>query len=265
MFIRKLFKIGDKVKWLSLELLIVFIGVYLAFLFQSYSEDSKISKEKEKVLVSLKLELENFRTSFPRFGNYQKGKNKEWDSLFDAGETAQYYSWRYLEPQYNFRVIEYALNQNGTDIVDFGLYEKLSNLYGRIKQLEHAERLMTDYAGKHKLAPSQLKESDKERALIEAENRFNFYKFKGFARDRASSMMDIADMSESILKDLNQNLGLKKKREVEIEMMRKYFEAGYDREFIWTLCEEYFPEYSQSEFDAIYSDLQNSASNEELQ
>ena len=49
MFIRKLFNVGDKAKWLILELLIVFVGVYLAFLFQSYSEQAKIESEKRKV------------------------------------------------------------------------------------------------------------------------------------------------------------------------------------------------------------------------
>ncbi len=265
MFIRKLFKISDKAKWLLLELLVVFFGVYLAFLFQSHSEDTKIGKEREKVLISLKLELENFRTSFPRFGNYQRNKNKEWDSLFDAGETARYYNWRYLEPQYNFRVIEYALNQNGTDIVDFALYEKLSNLYGRIKQLEHAERLMTEFGGKHKLVPSQLKENSVERALLEAENRFNFYKFLSYGRDRGNTMMDIADFSEGILKDINRELGSDKKREVEVQMMRRYFEAGYDNDLLWKLCQDYFPEYSKSEFDDIILEFQNNPSNGELQ
>ena len=90
MFIRKLFNVGDKAKWLLLELLIVFVGVYLAFLFQSYAEQAKIDKEKEKVLVSLKLELEEFRTSFPRFAEYQEGMVNEWDSLFRVNELGVY-------------------------------------------------------------------------------------------------------------------------------------------------------------------------------
>ena len=49
MFLRKLMNIGNKGKWLALELLVVFIGVYLAFLFQSYAENIKLEKEKEKV------------------------------------------------------------------------------------------------------------------------------------------------------------------------------------------------------------------------
>ena len=100
----KLFKNSKNAQFLILELLMIFIGVYLAFLFQNYWEQKKI--DKEKVLMSLKLELETFRTSFPDFASFQKQKNEEWDSLFRAKETAEFYTWRYLEPQYNFQVIE---------------------------------------------------------------------------------------------------------------------------------------------------------------
>lgn len=67
MFLGKLFKKSKNARFLLIELLMIFIGVYLAFLFQNYSEQKKIDKERDKVLISLKLELENFRTTFPRF------------------------------------------------------------------------------------------------------------------------------------------------------------------------------------------------------
>ncbi len=174
MFVRKLFGVGDKTKWLILELLIVFVGVYLAFLFQSYSEQAKIESEKRKVLVSLKLELEEFRTSFPRFADYQEGMVKKWDSLFKINELDSYYTWRYLEPQYNFKVIEYAINQEGTDVIDFELYESLSKLHAEIKQLEQAERYMTQIGFDHKNIPLSLNESSEQYRIMANQNRFNF-------------------------------------------------------------------------------------------
>ncbi|NVJ47731.1 MAG: hypothetical protein HWE07_11410, partial [Cytophagia bacterium] len=54
MFIRRLFNIGEKAKWIIVELFVVFVGVYMAFLFQQYAEDQKLRQEKDKVLMSLK-------------------------------------------------------------------------------------------------------------------------------------------------------------------------------------------------------------------
>ncbi len=255
MFFRRLFKIDNKTKWIFIELFAIFFGVYLAFLLQNYSENIKISKEREKVLVSLKLELESFRTGFPGFAEYQLGKTKEWDSLLSENQALEYYSWRYLEPQYNFRVIEYALNQKGTDIINFSLYEELSHLFGRIKQLEHAERLMTEFAGRHKLILSSFKKDDPIYLERSADNRFNFFKFISFAKDRAGAMAAIADESAITLERINTELGAEKVREVEIGMLKKYYKSGTSVERLWGLCLKFFPKYSRAEFDQMIEEV----------
>lgn len=261
MFIRKLFKISDKAKWLSLELLIVFIGVYLAFLFQSYSEDRKLDKEREKVLVSLKLELEEFRTSFPGFADYQESKVEEWDSLFNAGIYREYYQWRYLEPQYNFKIIEYAINQEGTDVIDFDLYESLSRLYGEIKQLEHAERMMTRYGGKYNIIPRELKEGSPEALILKNQNRFHFYKFIGFARDRTGDLRRVARRSESLVKIVNEQLGAEKVKEVDFSLVKEYYEAGVSMDLIRSVFNEYYS-YDEEELDSFIEELEKQINNQ---
>lgn len=251
MFIRKLFNVGDKAKWLILELLIVFVGVYLAFIFQSYSEQSKIDKEKEKVLVSLKLELEEFRTSFPRFADYQKGRIEEWDSLFDNNEIGTYYSWRYLEPQYNFNVIEYAINQEGTDVLDFELYEGLSQLHAEIKQLEHAERYMTKIGFDHLNIPLSLDKNSDQYKIMSNQNRFNFYKFIDFAGMRENSLRRVATRSVALVEKINEVLGPEKTREVDFMLLGKYLDAKVDQDTIWSIMSEFFPQYTRAEFDAF--------------
>lgn len=250
MFIRKLFNVGDKAKWLVLELLIVFIGVYLAFLFQSYAEQGKIEKEKEKVLVSLKLELEEFRTSFPRFADYQASMIKEWDSLFANNKLGEYYSWRYLEPQYNFKVIEYAINREGTDVIDFELYESLSKLHAEIKQLEHAERYMTNIGFDHLNIPTSLDEKSERYRIMYNQNRFNFYKFRDFARMRESSLRRVARRSVTLVNKINELLGDDLVKKVDFMLLDNYLEVELDTASIWMIMSEFFPQYSRAEFDA---------------
>lgn len=250
MFIRKLFKIGDKAKWLALELLVVFIGVYMAFLFQKYGENQKLQKEKDKVLTSLKLELEEFRTSFPRFSDFQKEKTDEWDSLFAIQEVADYYNWRYYEPQYNIRIIEYALNQEGTDVVNFEIYDQLSKLHARIKQLEFAERKMTQFGEQYQLIPNALPNNSTERSIMKAENRFTFYKFITAAKSRTRSLKDVSEEAAEILVQINDELGPKKAREADMLLLKKYVEADVDADFVKSIFLEFFPQYSEAEFDA---------------
>ncbi len=257
MFIRKLFKIGDKAKWLFLELLIVFIGVYLAFVFQSYAEDKKIHKEREKVLVGLKLELEEFRTSFGQFADFQQNKVEEWDSLFNINEVGNYYGWRYIEPQYNFMIIEYALDQKGTEIVSFDLYDKLSRLYGEIKKLEHVERLMTTLGMRYNLISGALDKNSPEVLNMKAENRFTFFKFTGFARDRTGMLRRVVAASEEILDEINDQLGPVKTKEIDFKLIEKYSSSGVDLDFIREIFEEYFPQYSTEEFDAFVSEMES--------
>lgn len=265
MFIRKLFKIGDKAKWLTLELLIVFIGVYLAFLFQSYAEDNKIDKEKEKVLVGLKLELEEFRTTFERFADYQGEKVKEWDSLFQAGEVAAYYDWRYIEPQYNFMIIEYALNQKGTDIVDFELYSKLSELYNEIKKLEHTERMMTDLGMEYKITPKDLDPKKGQGAILAAENRFHFYKFKNFARDRTGMLGRVWSISSNIIQLINDELGPERSREVDAKLLERYVNGGIRIDFVKEVFNQYFPQYSDEDFDKMIEEIEQKTSTNQTQ
>lgn len=257
MFLRKLFKLGDKAKWIILELFVVFVGVYMAFLFQQYSENQKQSQEKDKVLMSLKAELDDFRTSFPRFANFQASKNKEWDSLFAAQEVGDFYDWRYLEPQYNYKILEYALNQEGTDIVTFELYDELSKLHSFIKRLEHAERLMTEHGMRYKnIAQSWPKES-MEYQTRNADNRFNFYKFRIAANDRTRNLREVANRSEQIVQLVNEELGEKKTRATEIKMLNTYLDANLGEDFVKEIFLEYFPEYSEADLDQLILENKN--------
>ena len=70
MLFGKLFKNSKNTQFFILERLMIFIGVYLAFLFQDYSEQKKIDREREKILTSLKLQIELFGTSLPEFVSF---------------------------------------------------------------------------------------------------------------------------------------------------------------------------------------------------
>lgn len=238
-------------RWLMLELLVVFIGVYLAFLFTSYTEQQKVKAEREKVLSSLKKETEEFRVSFPDIAEFQQDKLAEWDSIYLVGGVEEYYGWSYIQPQYNFQVIEYALNLQGTEILDFELYEALLKLYQRIKQLEDAERLMTEMATKYVVIPADLPKSSDIYKSLYGQNRFHFWKFTRFGYNRAGILLGVADLASEVVKMIDARLDMARQQQIAVEVFRQYNSvAEGDTVSLRRFYQKHFSHYPKELFEA---------------
>lgn len=250
MFLRRLFKIGDKFRWLALELLVVFIGVYLAFLFQGYTEQRKNEKEREKVLVSLKKEVEKFRISSPLNATGQRNQLGKWREAFSKGEVVKFDTWRFLEPQYNFQVIEYAINLQGTEIIEFELYEAISELYREIKQLEHAERRMTNLSDQYNLVPVGLSKNSDTYQVLTSQNLFHFQKFIGAANDRVNNLDEVAVRARKIVAMINQRLSFEKQQEIAFDILTEFFpNVEGDTVFLKELFIESFEQIPEETID----------------
>ena len=64
--------------WALVDLLVVIIGVYIAFLIQSSTEEKRDKREQIKVLSGLKYELEVFRIQFPGRAKYANNLVNDW-------------------------------------------------------------------------------------------------------------------------------------------------------------------------------------------
>ena len=223
LLLRKLFQKLQAFDWkfVILELIIVFIGVYLAFYLNSYQTNLDIAKESEKVYSSLKVELEQIRFMFPGRAVYQRERIAEWDSLQKIKKYELFYDWRFIQPQYDFTTLEYALNLNENTIIDFELYDILTNLYQRIQQLEHAERLITDVALNFQSIPVDSDMNSERIQLRFADNRLNFFRFVKFSRSRADGLEEIAKLTTPCLKIIDQKLSLEKKQMIELDLVVK--------------------------------------------
>jgi hypothetical protein len=175
-----------------LDLLIVITGVSVAFLLNGWSENNKEAAEREKVMRSLQQEINEIVYYFPSMAKYQENNSKKWDSLLNLNIVGEFNQYYYLQPQYNYSVIEYAIATRNSDIVDFRLHEQLLKLYKRIKMLEQAEIHMTNIALQYQAA--ETKESHAK------QNLFLFERFIGFSKNRASIMKDINELADETQK-----------------------------------------------------------------
>ena len=102
MFLRKIFSANNKLLWVLVDLFIVIIGVYCAFLMQNYAEQSKNAKEQDKVLTALKYELEFFRYRMFETSLGMQGKLRGLKEIQAKGSYDYFSDYRFIEPQYDY-------------------------------------------------------------------------------------------------------------------------------------------------------------------
>jgi len=163
-----------------LDLVIVITGVTVAFLLSNWNTQRSEQAERIKILTSLHGELKVMEKLFSGMADYQLKMTKSWDSLHSIGVHSDFHHYYYIQPQYNYSVIEYAINTRNSAIVDFRLHEQLLSLYQHIKMLEESEVYMTRIALEYR--------PNEDNDHVSKVNLFLFDRFIGFSRNRANSL-----------------------------------------------------------------------------
>lgn len=256
MFLRKLFSGENKLTWVFIDLIIVIIGVYCAFLIQSSAEDRKMEVEKEKIMSALKFELEFFRIEMPGRGGFSEGQAKEWKSILDSGSYQDLTSWRFIEPQYNYQVIEHAINHQNSEIIDFDLYDALQRLFVEIKRIEYAERLMTQVAMEFQTIPSNLPKGSAAYGEMWAGNYDSFRRMIQFMFDRSGNQVRLGAESQAALELVNDRLSPERRKEIEREMIVNNLHRVKSEEQAVGLLKQLFPGFEEKEVREIYNTAQ---------
>ena len=197
-FMRSWFQSISKFGKPFLDLIIVITGVTVAFLLNNWNTKKSEQAERVKILTSLQSELKAMQELFPGMANYQLKRSHSWDSLHSLGVHNDFHHYYYLQPQYNYSVIEYAINTRNNEIVDFRLHEQLLLLYKYIKMLEESEIYMTRLALEYR--PHEGKDQ------VSTANLFLFDRFIGFSRNRANSLIKANEVATDILTIINDEL-----------------------------------------------------------
>lgn len=240
--------------WAFVDLLVVIIGVYIAFLIQSSAAGQKEKREQLKIYSALKMELEAFRVGFPQFaaGNISFLEEIKDDDNYDIS------GWRFIEPQYGYQILEYALSIQNTDIVDFQTYENLKTLFVRIKQLEHMERLITDAAGEYQYLIPELDNNHPMNLERKANNRSRIDRFKMFLRGRAGALNNVAEITQPLLESINQHLGPELKLEIDKRYIKENVGWIGNEEQAVGMITKYFPHITPEEASHLYNEAASS-------
>lgn len=258
----KLFKRSSshRPKWYTwiIDLFIVFIGVYLAFLLNNYSESQKNANQRIKVLSSLKLELEQFRCRMPDYVKFQENKIVEWSSALQNDSIIDFYYYLFIQPQYDYTALEYAININEVEVIDYELFTVLRVLFNNIKSLEFAENKMTMVADQFRNTASFVSKNSMEYKARIADNHFYFLRFINYAKVRGGSMKSIVDHSIRALTIINEKMDQNTRKKIEYDLLIKYFKSlnqAPSKKEISAGIKQFFPHFTQEDQNAIINEF----------
>jgi hypothetical protein len=255
MFLRKLFKSDSKLKWVFIDLIIVIIGVYTAFLIQSSAQGNANRREQEKVFSALKYELESFRIMMPKFQTFMQNEKQKLDSFHVADTYSNFAGWRYIQPQYSYQIVEYAINLQGNEIIDFQLYQMLQDLYVEIKRLEYTETRLEEISRRYQTIPATATKGSAEYELIFSVNMDNFKWFRMFAADRAAILGRVAEASANALPMINERLDEEVRRKIERDIIEKNMGWMNSFEDVVKQMKPLFPDFTETELSEIWNAL----------
>ncbi len=264
LFFQRLFSFRDhdgtmllRPKKLFAELIVVFVGVYLAFVLSNYSENQKIELQKKKILISLKSELAFMMGMYPGMAQYQEKMVKNWKDSLKQNIIDDFFEYRYVQPQYNYMVLEYAINGRETGVVEFSLYKKLLHVYQAIKQVEYAEEKMTEFGAQyHPIAESHSRDYN---SPVFLHNQFLFSRFIVFANDRAGILRRIASSAAEVLIQIDSKFTVEELAAIEKEILTDYFSSRQGRmreEDVYEYAKGMFPKMSEARIREIIGQIQ---------
>ncbi|MDW3193459.1 MAG: hypothetical protein R8G66_13885 [Cytophagales bacterium] len=236
-----------------IDLLIVIIGVYCAFLIQQSAEQRKDNESRDRVLTALKFELETFRFTMSRVNRSMIARTERLEKIQARGSYSNYSKFRFIEPQYDYQAIEYALNMQDIAIVDFELTEALQTLWVQIKRVEHVEQLLTATSEKYRSIPPGLDQKSNEYQLLWSENIDHFSWYIFYMNDRASTSEQVVIAANAALSVLNDQLGEQKRLASEYEIIQKRIHqvASSEDEAVG-LAKVFYPHIPEEDIRKIY-------------
>lgn len=134
---------------IGVELLIVFVGVYLAFLLSQYQETRKLDDKRETVISLLADGIGRYEGLFEGFAQYHEGRNAEILAELRGGQIPDMSNVAYAAPQYPSDAIDYVLTNESFDVFELELYVPLASFANRIKQLTSVEAELTELGNRY--------------------------------------------------------------------------------------------------------------------
>ncbi|WP_395373301.1 hypothetical protein [Marinicella sp. W31] len=181
------------------DLIVVFIGVYLAFIFAEYQQDQQRHKETQKVIGLLQIGVSRLESSF----NGAVGFHERFDENFSAqleAEVIPHFGFQtYVAPQYPIDQIKYIITSESYDVFDLDLYVWLTEYSNAIQRIMYVEEKIVQMSDRYQPLPP---ESDPAYARIYGQQMYLAKRYLQYMNMRGEISGQLANMSVALNKKL---------------------------------------------------------------
>ena len=177
------------------ELLIVFVGVYLAFMLAEYRETRRLEDRKDRVIALLHEGVGRYETLFSGFVLWHDQHNAALREALQNGDLPDYSDQFYVAPQYPIDVISYVLTSESFDVFDLDLYIPLTEYASRMQRIMYVEAQITDLADRYVSVP---REESPEYAWRVAQQRQQAWRYLQYMESRKRIAAELAEHSRGL-------------------------------------------------------------------
>ena len=141
---------------LFFEMLIVFVGVYLAFLLSGYQETKKVEREGARVVALLQVGLEYYEKLFEGFALRHENVNAAFRSQLENNEIPEYWQGGfYAAPQYPIDVINFVLTKESYKVFALDVYLPLTSFANAMQRVMYVEEKLVSIAEQYEPLPAK--------------------------------------------------------------------------------------------------------------
>ncbi len=151
-------KFGQRLRALSgpallAELVIVFLGVYLAFLLSNFQAEKQEAADRTRVLTLIQLGVRQYGELFAGMAEYHENANATFREELASGTIPDYGETIFLAPQYPIEAIRYILTNASYDLFNIDVYVPLIEYLSRIQRLMYVEEKLVELSERYMPLP----------------------------------------------------------------------------------------------------------------
>ena len=138
---------------LIVELAIVFIGVYLAFLLSNHQESANLAEARQRALALSNIGIERYEKLFSEFVAGHETNNLAFRKSLEQGEIPYFGDVTFPAPQYPIDVIKFIMTGENYELFEIGLYIPLTGYVNGMERLMYVEEKLVELSEAYRPLP----------------------------------------------------------------------------------------------------------------
>ena len=177
------------------DLIVVFIGVYLAFIFAEYQQDQKKHRETQRVIGLLQIGVSRLEGAFNGAVGFHERFDENFSAQLETEEIPHFGFQTYVAPQYPIDQIQYIITSESYDLFDLDLYVWLTEYSNAIQRIMYVEEKIVEMSDRYQPLPP---DSDPAYARIYGQQMYYAKRYLQYMNMRGDISAQLGKMSGAL-------------------------------------------------------------------